>query len=295
MEESSSGFEHEAGYTNPRTGVTGCGPLPPAACNISCAAPDFGIIEDLDDPTQHVAYQTVDETFYNVMNKRMNAPLPHTGSSYTETEEEHLRSSGQIQSGPQPVSLHHNPNLVDNVTYTKFCGVYSPEKVPPLANSQNADSPYQCPRCRNKFTRSGIVKKHFLRCITKHGNPDALRWNDHSSLQPLRKGERRDEARNNRFYDRLKAYSGVKIPSKLPPGQIIVKYVSSLKRGNHLCAVCGGGPFSVIYHVKSHFISCVQKFGNPTGANWYDRLDGKGIRKPWPGRSDTIANAPPTM
>lgn len=175
-----------------------------------------------------------------------------------------------------------------------------PEKLSPVRNSRNTDSPYHCPRYDNKLAARNNVKERFPHCITKDGNPDALRWNGHTSLKPLCKGEMRDKARCDRFRDSLEAWSGVAIPSKLSWGQVIVKFVSSVRvssarRGNHLCAVCDGGPFSKIDHVKSHFIGCVKRYGNPTGANWYDRLDPKHIKKHLPGRPDATVYAPPTM
>ena len=136
------------------------------------------------------------------------------------------------------------------------------------------------------------VKRHFPGCITKHGNPNALKWNGHVSLQPAEQGGRKDQARRKKFNDTLRAFSGIKIPSKLLPGEEIVRFKSSRERGNSLCAVCGGGPFSTNKNVKSHFMSCVKKYGNPRAADWYDRLD---PRRHLSKRPDTIANAPTSV
>lgn len=180
-------------------------------------------------------------------------------------------------------------------TYTEFCGVYSPEKVAPIRDIQRMDSRYHCPRCDTRFSRRNGVKTHFSGCIYKHGNPHALKWNDHISLKPIHQAGAKDQARKDKFNRTLEAYSGIIIPSKLLPGEEIVKFVSSSKRGSSLCAICGGGPFWTATHVKSHFITCVNNHGNPRGANWYDRLGHKGIETHSRESPDTIADAPPLM
>ncbi|KAL9064245.1 MAG: hypothetical protein Q9161_008999 [Pseudevernia consocians] len=302
MEEAYPTFEHEFQYP-----FTEWGSLPLEA---HLKFTDFGTRGDPDyDIIPQVEYQTIDEAFEDVMNEiEMHARLSQACSSlsqacsghtgHTERQHEHQQYSSEMQSELQPVFLQDNTNLIDNNTCTKSGGVSSPAKVPPIRNSQITVSAYHCPRCDIKLCSRSTVKAHFPRCIMKHGNPDALKWDDHISLQPLRKGEMKDKARNDRFRDCLEAYSGVAIPSKLWPGQVIVKFVSSVTRvgrAKHLCAVCGGGPFSLTCHVKSHFIGCVRRYGNPTAANWYDRLDPKHIKKYLLGRPDATVNTPPTM
>ena len=291
MEDSLPGLQHGAEYLDQRLGRTHWGPLPSATQDFYHNSSNFAIRGDLDHvSTQQLAYQP----FNNAMKEIENYPqLPFTGPSHVDPPYEHHRIFSQSQPEPQPLSMNHDPDLVDNDdTYTEFRGVYSPAILAPIAKN---DSPYHCPRCGSKFTHRTTVKKHFPGCIIRHGNPDALRWNDHSSLKPLRKGGLKDQARTDKYHDTLQAYSGVVIPSKLRQGQAIVKFMSSSRQGNHLCAICGGGPFSQTYHVKSHFITCVNKYGNPTGANWYDRSDLKHIRKRFPGKSDAISNGPSTM
>ena len=66
--------------------------------------------------------------------------------------------------------------------YTTVCGVYSREKSSPN-KIRTSGGPYHCPRCDTQFTRPQGVRRHFVGCITKTGNPDSLRWTDHPSLQ----------------------------------------------------------------------------------------------------------------
>ena len=66
--------------------------------------------------------------------------------------------------------------------HTTVCGVYSREKWPPY-KIKTSGGPHHCPRCDTQFTRSQGVKRHFVGCIAKSGNPDSLRWTDHPSLQ----------------------------------------------------------------------------------------------------------------
>ena len=63
---------------------------------------------------------------------------------------------------------------------TKECGVFSPEKKPPVKRSKHGA--FHCPRCDSQFTRSSGVNYHFEKCIARYGNPKGLRWNDHPSL-----------------------------------------------------------------------------------------------------------------
>ena len=241
MEEFNSGFEHEAEYLDPRLGVSDWRSFPLAAHDNPYDFSDCGLAGDFEyDPTQRVACSTSD----NVKNE-MQDQLPSTRSSHVDTQHEQHQFPGQLKSEPKPVSKYHGPNSVDNETYTESCGVYSPEKVPPVRKSQRKHSPYHCPRCDGRFTWRAVVKLHFRGCIARHGNPEALRWNDHTSLKPLREGEPKDKTRSDSFRSRLKACSGVMIHSKLPPGGVAVNFVSSVGKGNHLCAICGGGPFSI--------------------------------------------------
>lgn len=292
MEQSVSSFEHEAEaeYLDPSLGGTYWGSLPLATQGLSHNSFNFTMLGDLNyTPTQNFA----GPTFGDAMDETENYPqLPSTGPSHLDM---HHQSFIQQQSGPQSVSMYYNSDLVGNGAYMKFSGVHSPEKLSSANKDPNKESRYHCPRCDKKFAKRRTVKGHFIRCIDKNGNPDALRWNDHISLKLLPKTGIKHKARNDRFRDDLQACSGVVIPSKLPQGEAIIKYVCSGRQGPHLCAVCGGGSFWQTYHVKSHFITCVKRHGNPAGAKWYDRSDLKHIKLPSSERPDAIANTPSTM
>ncbi len=289
-------FEQEAEYLDPRSGVRNWRSLPLAAHDVLPGFSDLDMGGDLDyDITQQAEYQLLDQTFEDAMNKiEVDARLPYSGSSYMEVQHERPQGVDEVQSESQLAFKQDNPDLVDTDTHTNFGGVSSPEKAPRVTRKRHTGS-YHCPRCDKKFCKRGAVKGHFSRCIVKLGNPKALRWDDHISLQPTHKGGPKDQTRNNIYHSSLEAYSGVVVPSKLLRGQSIVRYVPRKIQGNLLCAVCGGGPFAKTYHLKSHFITCVKQHGNPTGANWYDLADAERNKKLLRERPDVIPNAPPTM
>ena len=236
-------------------------------------------------------YQFLGSRFDDAMNEiQMDISLPLPASTYLETPEGQ-QDFIRMQPAQQPSSTRKIINLVSMDTYTEVCGVYSAEKVPLTKTPRNKDYQYHCPRCDHTFLQRKNVKYHFISCIKKHGNPDALKWNDHVNLKPTRQGGPKDHVRSKSFQDTLDAYSGVTIPSKLSPGQAVVKFVAPRREGNLLCAVCGGGPFSRTNHVKSHFITCVKKHGNPMGARWDDGWEAKCIKK-LPEKRDAIATAP---
>ena len=66
--------------------------------------------------------------------------------------------------------------------YTTVCGVYSPEKSTPVKNFNRGNGDFCCPRCESNFTRPKTVKDHFHACVSKHGNPHALRFTDHFTM-----------------------------------------------------------------------------------------------------------------
>lgn len=66
--------------------------------------------------------------------------------------------------------------------YTRVCGVYSGERAPP-EKTKTRSGRYHCPRCDIRFTRARGVRRHFVGCITRYGNPNCLKWTDHPSLQ----------------------------------------------------------------------------------------------------------------
>ena len=71
------------------------------------------------------------------------------------------------------------------VTLTLVCGIQSPSlhdpPVKPKHPRRTDHQPYHCPRCDVTFTRRRSVWRHFVACIERNGNPDALTWVDHPS------------------------------------------------------------------------------------------------------------------
>ena len=66
--------------------------------------------------------------------------------------------------------------------YSVVCGVYSPEISAPVKSDNRGKGDFFCPRCGSNYTRPYSVKDHFYYCISKHGNPQALRFTDHPSM-----------------------------------------------------------------------------------------------------------------
>ena len=66
--------------------------------------------------------------------------------------------------------------------YSVVCGVYSPEISAPVKSDNRGKGEFCCPRCGSNYTRPYSVKDHFYYCISKHGNPQALRFTDHPSM-----------------------------------------------------------------------------------------------------------------
>jgi len=67
---------------------------------------------------------------------------------------------------------------------TAVCGVYShslhdPPVQPASYGKNQSKNRYHCPRCDYALSVSDSVRKHFLPCIEKNGNPDALKLTDY--------------------------------------------------------------------------------------------------------------------
>ncbi len=82
-------------------------------------------------------------------------------------------SSGRASRKPR----YHKPRVGGP---TDVCGVFSPEKKPPVKRS--CHGAFHCPRCDSQFTTSKGVNYHFEKCIATYGNPRSLKWDDHPSL-----------------------------------------------------------------------------------------------------------------
>ena len=76
---------------------------------------------------------------------------------------------------------------------TPYCGVHSNEITrPPTVRCSFDDlmvSPYSCARCGKliKYTRS--MRRHFVHCVKKYGNPHGVRWVDHGDYSAWFHGE----------------------------------------------------------------------------------------------------------
>ena len=69
-----------------------------------------------------------------------------------------------------------------NDEYTDVCAVRSPAISTPVKKYNPGKGEFCCPRCGSNFTRPKSVKDHFPSCISKFGNPRALRFTDHPSM-----------------------------------------------------------------------------------------------------------------
>ena len=89
--------------------------------------------------------------------------------------------------GYQPV--FHQGDVSESLRYEavtfEHYRVYCPEiqKPHPKEKSGSLNLKFQCPRCSTRFSRRYSVKSHFPSCIERHGNPDALKWNEHASAK----------------------------------------------------------------------------------------------------------------
>lgn len=66
--------------------------------------------------------------------------------------------------------------------YTDVCGVFSLAKATPVKKHNPGNGDFCCPICESSFTRPKSVKDHFPDCVSKYGNPQALRYTDHPSM-----------------------------------------------------------------------------------------------------------------
>ena len=75
--------------------------------------------------------------------------------------------------------------------YTDVCGVFSPEVTAPVKKYNYGKGDFCCPRCGSNFTRPFSVRDHFPSCVTRYGNPQALRYSDHPTMRGNEVGVRR--------------------------------------------------------------------------------------------------------
>ena len=88
---------------------------------------------------------------------------------------------------------------------TSVCGVYSPEKKPPVKRSNHGA--FHCPRCDSQYTTSKGVNYHFEKCVALFGNPKSLKWNDHPSL--VAEGKRINPTNKKKETDTVRARAPV--------------------------------------------------------------------------------------
>ena len=78
------------------------------------------------------------------------------------------------------------------------------------------------------------------------------------------------------WWTAFNAANGVMSPSRLKPGQSPIRSPEGGNRTNNhynnKCLICGDF-FSYRYRLKTHFIDCVGRNGNPQGLYWNARLD----------------------
>lgn len=77
--------------------------------------------------------------------------------------------------------------------------------------------------------------------------------------------------------EQLAKVNGVIVPSKLPEGQPPVKAIKSrlatksLINARNKCSICGHIAVKA-QTIRDHFVICVKRNGNPTGAHWDDEI-----------------------
>lgn len=136
-------FEHETNHPAPGLDIFATTPCyrasrPPPADESTLHFLQFGVLGDVDDATQH---QQEDQQRFHEM---------------------------------QPVFKQKGSKSVNRETYTEFCGVYSPEKMPPVSHGREKDTQYSYSRCDSGSCYRKGVKRRFLGCIIMHGNLNVL-------------------------------------------------------------------------------------------------------------------------
>lgn len=175
----------------------------------------------------------------------------------------------------------------------------SPE--PSGISSNSGPSAYHiCPICLAGYSQRYEVACHFVTCVDQHGNPDGVCWDDYSNfttrqvtgsqeseqvigqtatpqiINPIfepKQGPQYESECKTKFYDRLNAVNGVVIPPKRPPRMTPQtqhsKPYPSTPFQQFSCPLCKS-LFGRRDHVRSHFVACVNRNGNPDGLRWDD-------------------------
>ena len=117
----------------------------------------------------------------------------------------------------------------------------------------------KCPICGDYSSCCDRLRIHFVDCVGRNGNPHGFCWN---AEKPSRLA-------------RLSAVNGVVVPSLLKPGQPPIqtnKRTHKHHGGNQYCLICDD-VFNRPDRLKVHFVTCVERNGNPHGYRWDDLLE----------------------
>ena len=117
-------------------------------------------------------------------------PLHFTDTSRNRKQQTHvtLRGDSEDQASPdgqargESAKPQERHDYLRSDGYTSVCGVYSPAQSIPMKRDNRGNGEFCCPRCESNFTRPKTVKDHFYTCVSKYGNPQALRFTDHFSM-----------------------------------------------------------------------------------------------------------------
>lgn len=146
-------------------------------------------IEALEKPTEdHRADQSGTASGSLSPHPSSDSPPYHSHTPNRQTYNIPLRG-GRDTVGPQDdrsrelsvTTLERHAHARDD-GYTDVCGLRSPAISTPVQKYNPGKGEFRCPRCGSNFTRPKSVKDHFPYCISKCGNPQALRFADHPSM-----------------------------------------------------------------------------------------------------------------
>ena len=131
----------------------------------------------------HASTQRVGNTSDGYMDADGLRPTQITAQNHNVQEHGHGDKASCSSGGVNREPKDRKPRICGP---TDVCGVFSPEKKPPVKRSTHGE--FHCPRCDSQYTTSNSVNYHFETCIAKYGNPKSLKWNDHPSLENIKKG-----------------------------------------------------------------------------------------------------------
>lgn len=153
--------------------------------------------------------------------------------------------------------------------------IRSPFRKKPCARIATEVLNKNCPICGDWIDRDDRLRFHFVGCVRRNGNPRGFFWNAE------RRGPK-NPRRYGKMLAKLHRVNGVVIPSLQKPGQPPIqspytrcRQEKALKRrdrgGKNYCLICDDA-FPTGAQLKSHFVPCVQRNGNPHGYRWNDSM-----------------------